>query len=59
MGMSNTLREYLDDQGTQYDSVRHPRTLTIREIAAAAHIAGEDFRALMARERRGHFGQHV
>ena len=23
------------------------------------HMAGEDFRALMARERRGHVGQHV
>ena len=41
MGMSNTLREYLDDQGTQYDLVHHPRTFTSMETAAAAHVAGE------------------
>ncbi len=41
MGMSNTLREYLEDQGTHYDLVHHPRTFTSRETAAAAHVAGE------------------
>jgi len=39
--MSNTLREYLDDQGTQYDLVHHPRTFTSMETAAAAHVVGE------------------
>ena len=41
MGMSNTLREYLDDHGTQYDLVHHARTFTSMETAAAAHVAGE------------------
>jgi len=39
--MFNTLREYLDDQGTQYDLVHHPRTFTSMETAAAAHVVGE------------------
>ena len=41
MNMSNTLREYLEIQGTRYDLVRHPRTFTSMETAAAAHIAGD------------------
>lgn len=41
MSMSNTLREYLDDHGTQYDLVHHPRTFTSMETAAAAHVAGD------------------
>ena len=41
MSMSNTLREYLEKQGTQYDLVRHPRTLTSMETAAAARVAGD------------------
>lgn len=41
MSMSNTLREYLENQGTQYDLVRHPRTFTSMETAAAAHVAGD------------------
>ena len=39
--MSNTLREYLDDQGTQYDLVHHPRTFTSMETVAAADVVGE------------------
>lgn len=41
MSMSNTLREYLEKQGAQYDLVSHPRTLTSMETAAAAHVAGD------------------
>ncbi len=41
MNMSNTLREYLDIQGTPYDLVYHPRTLSSMETAAAAHVAGD------------------
>jgi Ala-tRNA(Pro) deacylase len=41
MSISNTLREYLENQGTQYDLVRHPRTFTSMETAAAAHVAGD------------------
>jgi len=33
MGMSNTLREYLEKQGARCDLVRHPRSLTSMETA--------------------------
>lgn len=41
MGMSITLREYLEDQNIDYELVHHPRTFTSMETAAAAHIAGD------------------
>ena len=41
MSMANSLRDYLENQGTQYDLVRHPRTFTSMETAAAAHVAGD------------------
>jgi Ala-tRNA(Pro) deacylase len=41
MSMANSLREYLENQGTQYDLVRHPRTFTSMETAATAHVAGD------------------
>ena len=40
MSMANSLRDYLENQGTQYHLVRHPRTFTSMETAAAAHVAG-------------------
>ncbi len=41
MSMSNTLREYIELQGIQYDLVRHPRRFTSMETAAAAHVTGD------------------
>ncbi len=41
MSMANSLRDYLENQGTQYHLVRHPRTFTSMETAAAAHVAGD------------------
>ena len=41
MGMSITLREYLEDQDVEYDLIHHPRTVTSMATAAAAHIAGD------------------
>ena len=41
MSMSNTLREYFELKGTQYDLVRHARTFTSVETAAAAHVTGD------------------
>ena len=38
MGMSITVREYLDSLGMEYELVRHPRTLCSSETAEAAHI---------------------
>ena len=41
MGMSITLRDYLENQNVEYDLVHHSRTVTSMETAAAAHIAGD------------------
>ena len=38
MGMSITVREYLDSLGMQYELVGHPRTLCSSETVEAAHI---------------------
>ena len=41
MGISITLREFLEDSGTPYDLLSHPRTITSMETAAAAHVPGD------------------
>lgn len=41
MSISNTLREYLENQNTHYDLVPHPETFTSMETAAAAHVPGD------------------
>ena len=41
MGMSMTLRDFLDVTATPYEVVRHPRTSTSMETAAAAHVPGD------------------
>ena len=55
MGMSITLREYLDDRNVEYDLVHHPRTFTSMETAAAAHIAGDKLaKAVMVEDEHGY-----
>jgi Ala-tRNA(Pro) deacylase len=41
MGMASTLKYYLDDQAMPYELVRHPKTHTSTETAAAAQVAGQ------------------
>ena len=41
MGMSITLREFLDEMGTPYDLLSHPHTIRSMETAAAAHVPGD------------------
>jgi Ala-tRNA(Pro) deacylase len=36
------LKDFLDDQGTKYITVRHSRAYTARETAHSAHILGKD-----------------
>ena len=55
MGMSNILREYLDDQGTKYDLVHHSRTLTSMETAAAAQVAGQNLAKSIVVEAKDHY----
>lgn len=41
MGMSNTLRRYLDDKQAQFDMMSHSHTHCSMETAAAAHVPGD------------------
>jgi Ala-tRNA(Pro) deacylase len=55
MGISITLREYLDDQNVEYDLVHHPRTFTSMKTAAAAHIAGDKLaKSVMVEDEHGY-----
>jgi len=37
------LKEYLDNHGVRYVSIRHSPAFTAAEVAASAHVAGRDF----------------
>lgn len=39
--MSPALKEYLDDEEIQYDTIAHPVDYTAQEIAGAIHIPGK------------------
>lgn len=55
MGISITLREYLEDQNVPYELVHHPRTFTSMKTAAAAHIAGDQLaKSVMVEDRHGY-----
>ena len=41
MGMSMTLREYLDREGVDYDVIEHPRTTSTMRTAESLHIPGD------------------
>lgn len=41
MAMSQSLREYLETRGVEFELVEHPRALTSAEVAAAAHVPGD------------------
>ena len=34
------IREYLDDRGVRYESIRHPKAFTAQRTAQSAHIPG-------------------
>jgi len=37
------LKEFLDNHGVKYVSIRHSPAFTAAEVAASAHVAGRDF----------------
>ena len=41
MSIATTLREYLENEGIEYDVLAHPLTQTASETAHAAHIPGD------------------
>jgi Ala-tRNA(Pro) deacylase len=40
MAIAMSLRQYLTDNGINYQTVRHPRTMSAAETAEAAHVSG-------------------
>ncbi|MCC2687230.1 MAG: aminoacyl-tRNA deacylase [Rhizobiaceae bacterium] len=40
MTISSTLRDYIEQKGTPYETVPHHRTATTRQSALAAHVPG-------------------
>ena len=42
MGISITLREYLDREGVSYDLIEHPRTTSSMRTAEVLHIPGDN-----------------
>lgn len=41
MSIANQLKQHLEKQGVQYETVPHPRTATASETAQAAHVPGD------------------
>ena len=41
MAISRSLKNYLEEQGVQYDVVRHVHTESSMHTAAAAHVPGD------------------
>jgi len=51
MSISPSLKEYLDQQSAQYETVSHPRTMSSMDSAAAAHVPGEQLaKAVIVKE---------
>ena len=41
MTIANRLKQHLESAGVPYDTVRHPRTISVMQSAEAAHIPGD------------------
>ena len=41
--LANRLREYLDQHGVKYVTIKHSPAYTAAEVAASAHVAARDF----------------
>ena len=53
MSISPSLKEYLDQQSAQYETVSHPHTLSSVDSAAAAHIPSEQLaKAVIVKEEK-------
>ncbi len=53
MAIARSLKNYLEEQGVQYDVVRHVHTESSTHTAAEAHVPGD--RVPRSRTRRTHF----
>lgn len=43
MGVTKRIKDYLDNQGVQYEALAHTSAYTAQEVAAVSHISGNDF----------------
>ncbi|MDX5332457.1 MAG: YbaK/EbsC family protein [Gammaproteobacteria bacterium] len=55
MGISTTLKQYLDDHGIAYELVRHDPTPSANRSAEAAHIPGDRLAKAVVLEDAGHY----
>ena len=55
MGISITLREYLDDNSVAYETLNHAKTSTSLNTAEAAHLTGREMaKAVIVKRRKGY-----
>lgn len=55
MAIAATLKQYLSDQGVDYDAVAHPHTGGSLETAEVAHVSGEDIaKAIVLKDEDGY-----
>jgi Ala-tRNA(Pro) deacylase len=56
MAIAMTLRQYFADNGIEYQTVPHPRTLSASETAEAAHVSGSRVaKAVLLKEGKDEF----
>ncbi len=55
MAIAATLKQYLSDQGVDYDAVAHPHTGGSLETAESAHVSGDDIaKAIVLKDEDGY-----
>ncbi len=60
MSMARTLETWLRERGVDYDLIPHPRTLSSRETADAAHVPPDHIaKAVIVRDAAGKFAMAV
>lgn len=57
--MHNRLKDYLDTQHVRYDSIEHSQAYTIQEVAASAHIPGNQMAKTVIVELDGEMAMAV
>ncbi len=55
MTAAHKVKSYLDQHGTQYELVAHPKTYASRDTARAAHVSDDHIaKGVLVRDTRGH-----
>ena len=53
MAIATTLKSFLEENGVQYEVVKHPTTPSANRSAEAAHVPGDRFAKAVVLENRG------